>query len=149
MSVLKFKVLVEAVSQEVEISDSLGNILAVPSKGVSDYREYKKVAELFLKAQNNFNLAAGIEIDVVITCLRHRFGIDSKVSDEELLQTENGELMSASMIQELFKFFSKELNIDSLIQKPAPLMEDATPYMKDAKAEPSKGFNKKSSKLIH
>lgn len=149
MSVLKFKVLAEVVSQEVEISDGLGNILAVPSKGVSDYQEYKKVMGLFLKAQNNPNLAAGIEIDVVTTCLRHRFGIDSKVSDEELLQLENQELISASMIQELFKFFGKELSIDALIQKSAPLMEDAAPYMKDAKTESLKGFNKKSSKLIH
>ena len=149
MSVLKFKVLAEVISKEVEISDGLGNVLAVPSKGVSDYQEYKKVMGLFLKAQNNPNLAAGIEIDVVVTCLRYRFAIDSKIDDDELLQLENGELMTASMIQELFKFFGKELSIDALMPKQTSLMEDATPYIKEGKSDTSKGFNKKSSRVIH
>lgn len=146
MSVLKFKVLVEVVSKEIEIADDIGNVIIIPSKGISDYQEYKLAMGRILKAQNNPILASAIEIDVVLACLRYRFSIEPKVSDEEILQLENGELASASMIQKLFKFFASELGIEGLAPKPAR-MEDATPYIEEPKIESSKGFKK--SKLIH
>lgn len=146
MSILKFKVLVEVVSKEIEIADDIGNVIIIPSKGISDYQEYKLAMGRILKAQNNPILASAIEIDVVLACLRYRFSIEPKVSDEEILQLENGELASASMIQKLFKFFASELGIEGLAPKPAQ-MEDATPYIEEPKIESSKGFKK--SKLIH
>lgn len=146
MSVLKFKVLVEVVSKEIEIADDIGNVIIIPSKGISDYQEYKLAMGRILKAQNNPILASAIEIDVVLACLRYRFSIEPKVSDEEILQLENGELASASMIQKLFKFFASELGIEGLAPKSAQ-MEDATPYIEEPKIESSKGFKK--SKLIH
>lgn len=146
MSVLKFKVLAEVVSKEVEIADDIGNVIVIPSKGVSDYQEYKQAMSRILKAQNNPMLASAIEIDVVLACLRYRFSIEPKVSDEEILQLENGELASASMIQKLFKFFAGELGIEGLASKPAQ-MEDATPYIEELKIESSKGFKK--SKILH
>ena len=98
-----------------------------------------------MKLQNNPTLAANIEIDVVLVCLRYRFSIDSKTSDEEILQLENGELMSISMIKNLFKLFTKELGIEALIQKKPVQMEDAMPYIEQAKFESTK--NNKKSKL--
>jgi len=147
MSVLKFKVLAEAVSKEVEIADDIGNVIIIPSKGVSDYQEYKLAMGRILKAQNNPMLASAIEIDVVLACLRYRFSIEPKVSDEEILKLENGELASASMIQKLFKFFAGELGIEGLAPKQPAQMEDATPYIEEPKSEETKGFKK--SKLIH
>lgn len=132
MSVLKFKVLAEVVNKEVEISDDIGNVIVIPSKGISDYQEYKQAMGRILKAQNNPMLASAIEIDVVLVCLRYRFSIEPKVSDEEILKLENGELASGSMIQKLFKFFAGELGIEGLAPKPAP-MEDATPYIDEPK----------------
>lgn len=147
MSVLKFKVLAEVVAKEIDISDNVGNTISIPSKGTSDYQEYKKATNQILKAQNNPNLAAEIEINIVLACLKYRFSIDFKIKDEEILQLENGELMSASMIRELFKFFTTELGIESLNQQPVAPMEDATPYLEQDKSESIKGF-KKTSRLI-
>ena len=147
MSVLKFKVLAEVVSKEVEIADDIGNVIIIPSKGFSDYQEYKQAMGRFLKVQANPNLAASIETDIVLVCLRCRLLIDPKTSDEEILQLENGELIKASMVKNLFKFFTKELGIESLMPKQPAQMEDATPYIEQGKAESAKGSKK--SKLIH
>lgn len=147
MSILKFKVLAEVVNQEIEISDNIGNTITIPSKGVSDYQEYKQAMARILKAQNNPSFAAGIEGEIVLVCLRYRFSIEPKISDEEILQLENGEFMNASMVQKLFKFFASELGIEGLLPKQPAQMEDATPYIEQSKIESTKGFKK--SKLIH
>ncbi|MEG5173289.1 hypothetical protein [Microcoleus sp. B3-D7] len=147
MSVLKFKLLAEVVTREIDISDNVGNIISIPSKGVSDYQEYKQAMGRILKAQNNPNAAAGIEIEIVLVCLRYRFSIDSKISDEEILQLDNGESMNVSMIQKLFRFFANELGIEGLAPKQSGQMEDATPYVDQSKNEGTKGFKK--SKLLH
>ena len=139
MSVLKFKVLAEVVAtREIDISDNIGNVISIPSKGVSDYQEYKQAMSRILKAQNNPNIAAGIELEIVLVCLRYRFSINSKISDEEILQLENGELMNASMIQKLFKFFAGELGIEGLAPKQPVQMEDATPYLEAEKSHSNK-----------
>ena len=140
MSVLKFKVLAEVVAQEIDVSDNAGNVIGIPSKGVSDYQEYKQVMGRILKAQiqNNPNIAAGIELEIVLVCLRYRFSINSKISDEEILRLQNGELMNASMIQKLFKFFASELGIEGLTPKQPVLMEDATPYLEAEKLHSNK-----------
>ncbi|TAG98730.1 MAG: hypothetical protein EAZ18_00190 [Oscillatoriales cyanobacterium] len=130
MSILKFKSVAEVIEKEVEIGDGHGNVIAIPSKGVSDYKEYKQVMGRFLKVQNNPALAAGIEIDVVLCCLRYRFSIESKVQDDDILQLENGQLMNTVFIKRLFEFFTQELGIEGLSQKQsASTMEDATPYL--------------------
>ncbi len=147
MSVLKFKVLADIVVQEIDISDNAGNVISIPSKGVSDYQEYKQAMTQILKAQNNPNLAAGIEMEIVLVCLRYRFSIEPKISNEEILQLENGSLMPASMIQNLFKFFANELGIEGLASKQSGQMEDATPYIDQSKNDVAKGFKK--SKTIH
>lgn len=139
MGVLKFKSVAEIVEKEVEISDGHGNAIVIPSKGVSDYKEYRQVMGRFLKAQNNPALAAGIEIDVVLCCLRYRFLIESKVQDDDILQLENGEMMSAVFIKKLFEFFTQELGIEGLNQKQSlPAMEDATPYLEPEKPQANK-----------
>lgn len=146
MGVLKFKVLADVVVQEIDISDNVGNVISIPSKGVSDYQEYKQAMAQILKAQNNPSLAAGIEMEIVLVCLRYRFSIEPKISNEEILQLENGSLMPASMIQNLFKFFANELGIEGLVSKQSGQMEDAAPYIDQSKNEVTKGFKK--SKLI-
>lgn len=138
MGVLKFKQLADVVVQEIDISDNLGNIISIPSKGVSDYQEYKQAMARILKAQSNPNIAAGIELEIVLVCLRYRFSINSKISDEEILQLENGELMNASMIQKLFKFFVNELGIEGLAPKQSVQLEDAILYLEAEKPHSNK-----------
>lgn len=146
MSVLKFKALAEVVKRDVEVSDDVGNVIVIPSKGASDYQEYKQAMSRILRAQTTPGLASAIEIDVVLTCLRYRFSIEPNISDEEILQLENGELMNSLMIQKLFKFFARELGIEGLAPKQPAQMEDATPYIEQSKIESTKGFKK--AKLI-
>lgn len=149
MSILKFKSVAAIINKEVEISDGHGNVIAIPSKGVSDYKEYKQVMARFLKVQNNPTLAAGIEIDVVLCCLRYRFSIESKVQDDDILQLENGQPMNVVFVKKLFEFFTQELGIEGegLSQKQStPTMEDVTPYLELEKPLPPM-LDKTSSKL--
>lgn len=144
MTALKFIKSASPIAEEVEISDELGNIISVPSRGASDHREYKLVMKRLLETQNNPDLAYGIEVDIVAICLRYRLRKDDSVTDDEILSFEDGSPLNIFLVKSLFQFFAKELGIEGLGAQKSSLasMEDATPYIQEQTFKNQKGFKK-------
>lgn len=127
-----------AEKKQVEIDDGLGNVVIVPSKGAADCVEYNKVMQLLYRMEKDPTQALGMEVDIVILCLRHRYKLAKTVTDDSVLLGKDGEPAPISLVKKLYEFFMKELQLERVLdaqktaverQKPVMRMEDATPYL--------------------
>jgi len=127
-----------AEKKQVEIDDGLGNVVIVPSKGAADCVEYNKVMQLLYRMEKDPTQALGMEVDIVILCLRHRYKLAKTVTDDSVLLDKDGDPVPISLVKKLYEFFMKELQLERVLdaqktaiegRKSVMRMEDAAPYL--------------------
>jgi hypothetical protein len=125
-----------AEKKHVEIDDGLGNVVSVPSKGAADCVEYNKVMQLLYRMEKDPTQALGMEVAIVILCLRHRYKLAKTVTDDSVLLCKDGEPAPISLVKRLYEFFMRELQLERVLDAQKTAVEGRKPVMRMESAEP-------------
>ena len=93
----------------IELSDGLGNAIAMPKFGYLTWKEKKALSEHTAKAAKIPDmLIETFEFEIASLLTKIRLNIDPEVSNEEIMVNEEGEPVSEVLIKQIYEFFIKE-----------------------------------------